>query len=62
MDLIIFGEMIETLGFPIAVCGALFWSNQQTVRRYESVLSAFRETLNNNTIALNKLSNRIEKD
>jgi len=62
MDVIVFSEMIETLGFPIAVCAALFWSNQQTVKRYESVLNAFRETLNNNTIALNKLSNRIDKE
>jgi len=62
MDLIILGEMIESLGFPITVSVALFWSNRETVKQYGQIITEFRNTLHENTTAMEKLIAKIDKD
>lgn len=61
MDVSTLSEIVNNLGFPIAVCVALFWSNRETVKHYEKVILSFRKTLGDNTQALNKLINRMDK-
>ena len=61
MDIAIVESMVGNLGFPIAVCAALFWNNWKTVERYERILMQFKTTIEDNTAAMNNLCNRINK-
>ena len=45
MDIVVIGQMVESLGFPIIVSAALFWSNRETVKHYGKVIAEFRKTL-----------------
>lgn len=45
---------ISELGFPIAVCVALFWHNRETVKRFEVAI-------HDNTKVMKALIERIEK-
>jgi hypothetical protein len=61
MDFVVIGEMVESLGFPIVVSGALFWSNRETVKHYGTIIAEFRKTLHENTIAMEKLIDKIDR-
>lgn len=61
MDVAVISGLIDNLGFPIAVVIALFWSNRETVKHYEKILLEFRNTLNENTRAMEQLFNRIDR-
>lgn len=61
MDLALLEGLVNGLGFPVAVCGALFWSNRETVKHYEKVLLEFKTTLDRNTDAMRNLFDRIDK-
>lgn len=60
MDVAVISGLIDGVGFPIAVCVALFWSNRETVKHYEKILLEFRNTLDNNTHAMEQLFNRLD--
>ena len=47
MEIIV--ELINTLGFPIAVCIALFWMNREMMKSYQLLLVDFKDTLRDNT-------------
>lgn len=50
-------QLISNLGFPIVVCGALaYWVKYTTDKQRNEVTTA----LNNNTIALTKLCERLD--
>ena len=51
---------ISTVGFPIVACIALFWRNEKQDRRHEEEVKQLNEAVNNNTVALTKLSTLIE--
>ena len=53
-------KLINGVGFPIVVCIALFWSNQTSVNAQQVLLAEFKETISNNTHALNALSSKID--
>lgn len=53
-------KLINGVGFPIVVCIALFWSNQTSVNAQQVLLTEFKETIRNNTDALNALSSKID--
>lgn len=61
MDIKIIETMVGNLGFPIAVCVALFWNNRKTVEHYERILLQFKTTIEDNTRAMNSLCNRVNK-
>ena len=46
---------ISTVGFPIVCCGGLFWMMNNT-------LAKVTDALNNNTIALTKLIERMDSN
>lgn len=52
--------LVGTVGFPIAASAALFWLYRDTVKRYEKLLNEFRNTLERNTEAVNKLSAKLK--
>lgn len=48
MEVSVIAELINSIGFPAAVCAALFWQNH-------NVLNQFKKTIDNNTRALNEI-------
>lgn len=66
-------QLVGTLGFPIVMCGALFWkmvknedanreSNEKTVAAINESNAKITEAVNNNTIAITKLVTKMETD
>lgn len=52
--------LVQTVGFPIVMCGALFWYmiTQRTAHKAE--VEKMTDALNNNTVVLQKLAGIIE--
>lgn len=61
MEVGVFVQLVESLGFPAVMAVALLWLNRETVRRYEKLLNDFRITIENNTAAINRLNTHKEK-
>lgn len=51
---------ISTLGFPIVMCGALFWKMLRQDEQHKEEMDKLSEALNNNTLALTKLTDKLE--
>ena len=52
-------QLISSLGFPIACCVAMFWQNNKLNERHKEETSKLNEAINNNTIALNHLIDKL---
>lgn len=52
-------EFIKQLGFPIAVAVALFWQNTKLNEQHKEEMSKVTTALNNNTLALTELKDKI---
>ena len=52
-------NFIKELGFPIAVAVALFWQNTKLNEQHKEEMSKITEALNNNTVALTELKDKI---
>ena len=52
-------QIIQTLGFPIAVAIAMFWQNTKLQEQHKEEMTKITEALNNNTIALTELKDKI---
>ena len=53
---------ICTVGFPIVAYGALFWYVLRKDTEHKSEVEKMTEAINNNTIALTKLIERLENE
>lgn len=53
--------VVKDLGFPIAVCVAMFWLNYKQTEQHKEEMAKLTDALNNNTIALTELKDRMEK-
>lgn len=42
-------ELINVLGFPIAVCIALFYINREMIQQQQKLLTEFQNTIRDNT-------------
>lgn len=42
-------EIINNLGFPVAVCIALFWLYREMLKNQTQLLSEFKDTIRDNT-------------
>lgn len=55
---------ISTVGFPIVMCGALFWKMDKQDKEHKEEMNKSTEAINNNTVVLQKfmqmLSDKIE--
>lgn len=60
MDITNVAQLITTVGFPIVACGALFWYIQKRDIRYTESMDKQTEAINNNTIAMTKLAERLD--
>lgn len=55
-------QLVGSLGFPIVACGALFWRMVKSDEQHKEEMSKMSEALNNNTSALVKLTERLDKE
>lgn len=62
MDYNVIAQLVGTLGFPIVCCGALFWRMNKTDDQHKEEMSKISEAVNNNTIALTKLTERLDQE
>lgn len=62
MDIQVILTAISTVGFPIVACGGLFWLVNKISDQHNQEVEKMTEALNNNTIAITKLTERMNKD
>lgn len=55
-------EMIQSVGFPIVCCGGLFWYMYKQDEKHDEQVKELTQTINNNTIAITKLCDRLGVD
>lgn len=55
-------ELINVVGFPIAVCIALFYVIREMLKNHKETIGEFTKSIDKNTDAMNQLINRINKD
>ena len=55
-------QLVGSLGFPIVACVALFWRMVKSDEQHIEEMNKMSEALNNNTSALVKLTEKLEKE
>lgn len=55
-------QVVGSLGFPIVMCGALFWRQVKSDEQHKAEMDKLSEALNNNTLAITKLSDKLDKE
>ena len=59
MDVNTVMQLVTTLGFPIVCCIALFWRMIKSDENHKEEMEKLSEALNNNTLANNKMNERL---
>lgn len=54
-------EVINGVGFPIAVCIALFWFNRDTIREQQRLLSELKDIIRDNSEVMKDLIDEIKR-
>ena len=54
-------QIVGSLGFPIVACIAVFWYLMKESENHKEEVNKLTEALQNNTIALTKLCDELEK-
>lgn len=62
MDINMIYEFIAQVGFPIAMCAALFWKMNEQDRRHDEQITELTKVVNSNTVALTKLTDKLEEE
>lgn len=73
MDANVFIQLISTLGFPIVMCGAMAWyvkyitdANREQINemnsQHKEEMSDVVSAINNNTLVIQKLCDKLEGD
>ena len=62
MDVNVLIQLIGSLGFPFVACGALFWHMVKSDDQHKEEMDKMSEAINNNTAALLKLTEKIDKE
>lgn len=52
-------SLVNNVGFPIVVAGALFWQNIKTNDNYQNLLKELTDIIENNTQSIKELSDRL---
>ena len=55
-------QLVGSLGFPIVACGAMFWRMVKSDEQHKEEMNKVTESLNNNTMALVKLTEKLGKE
>lgn len=48
-------DIVQSLGFPIVMCGALFWKMDKSDTQHKEEQEKMADAVNNNTTALTRL-------
>ena len=59
MDVASVAQLISTVGFPIACCIIMFQALTKEQESHKQEMAAVTAALNNNTVALTKLSDKL---
>lgn len=59
MDFATITQFISTLGFPIGVCLICFWYINKREEQHKEEVTKLSEAINNNTIVMQKLVDRL---
>lgn len=62
MDISMLVELVGSLGFPIAVAFACFWYINKQSEQHKQEMDKMAEAVNNNTIVLQKLLDKLESE
>lgn len=62
MDIQAITTLIGSLGFPIAACIACFYMLNKEREEHKNEMAKVTEAINNNTLALEALKGKLEKD
>lgn len=62
MDAASITQLISQIGFPIAVCLICFWYIKKMQDDHKEEMNKMSEAIHNNTIVMQKLVDRIERD
>lgn len=62
MEIDVITQVISTVGFPIACCIALFWNSRQADQRHDEEVKTLSKAIENNTLAIQKLIDRLGGD
>lgn len=54
-------DLINGVGFPIAVCIALFWFNRETIKEQQKILIEFKEIIRDNSEVMRDLVDEIKR-
>lgn len=54
-------ELINGVGFPIAVCIALFWFNRETTREQQKLLIELKDIIRDNSEVMKDLVDEIKR-
>ena len=60
-NLAVIVDLINGLGFPIAVCIALFWFNRDTIRDQQKLLSELKDVIRDNSEVMKDLIDEIKR-
>ena len=61
MDFQAIAQFIGTLGFPIAACCYLMFAREKDSERHKEEMDKMTDALNNNTLAIQHLSDTLSK-
>lgn len=53
-------QIISSFGFPVFCCVYLLWHDDKLNNQHKEEINKLTETINNNTLALTKLSDRLD--
>lgn len=53
-------QLVSSLGFPIVMCGALFWYMVKQRQAHQEETDHLKDMINDNTLVLTKLTTLIE--
>lgn len=62
MDFNAIMQAVSTLGFPIVMCGALFWKLTKQDMVHQEEMAKLSEALNNNTLVMQRLVDKLGGD
>lgn len=62
MDLNTITQFITSIGFPIACCLACFWYINKSDEQHKEELAKLSDALNNNTLVIQKLLDKMEAE
>lgn len=54
-------ELINVVGFPVAVCIALFYVIREMSKNHKETILEFKNSIDKNTQALHELINKIDR-